>query len=177
MEKNFTPEQIEQIIKIALANKTNKATDNKINIYDIAKELNIDESVLNDAIKQYENNAEIDKIRENYIKHKKKKFFEHLFYYVFVNSTLIASNILSEGTISWSLLPLVGWGLGLAINAYKAFNFNEEDFQKFYKKIIRRQKGQKFNQLIDLGLNKALDVIKEIDINDFKGKHNKFGKK
>jgi len=177
MEKNFTPEQIEQIIKIALANKTNKVTDNKINIYEIAKELNIDESVLNDAIKQFESNAEINKIRETYIKHKKKKFFEHFFYYAFVNSTLIAFNILSDGSISWSLMLLIGWGLGLAINAYNAFNFNEEDFQRFYKKILRRQKGQKFNELIDLGLNTAIDVIKEIDINDFKGKHNKFGKK
>jgi hypothetical protein len=177
MEKNFTPEQIEQIIKIALANKTNKVTDNKINIYEIAKELNIDESVLNDAIKQFESNAEINKIRETYIKNKKKKFYEHLLYYIFVNSILIGINIFSDGSLNWSLITLLAWGFGLAINAYNAFSFNEEDFQRFYKKILRRQKGQKFNELIDLGLNKAIDVIKQFDINELKGKDNKFGKK
>lgn len=167
MERKFTNEEVEQIIKIALRSKKDSGSISTENIYDIAKELNIDPAAIQGAIYEYENKGDIDSIRDEFIRKRKKSFFDHLTSYLAVNTFLVILNLIT-GDFFWSIFPILGWGLGLFFDGMKKLRHNEEEFQKYYQKLIRKKKTNNLSQLFDAGVDVATDVLK-----NFTGNHRK----
>ena len=52
---------------------------------------------------------------------KLRGFYEHLFVYLVVNTGLFLLNILTSPGHYWFIWPLLGWGIGLAMNAVAVF--------------------------------------------------------
>jgi hypothetical protein len=52
---------------------------------------------------------------------KLKKFYGNLIAYVLVNTMLIIINLLTSPGHLWFYWPLLGWGLGLAFQAFATF--------------------------------------------------------
>ena len=50
-----------------------------------------------------------------------KAFYVHVGIFIAVNTVLVIINVLDEDDVWWSLLALVGWGIGLAIHAMSIF--------------------------------------------------------
>jgi hypothetical protein len=75
-------------------------------------------------------------LRERAIKRLKKRrdFRGHLLVYVLVNAFLVVIWALTTpGGFFWPIFPLVGWGIGVAMNAwdvYVASDFGEEDITR-----------------------------------------------
>jgi len=51
----------------------------------------------------------------------KRDFRNHVASYVIVNSMLVVIWALSSGGYFWPIWPILGWGIGLAINAWAVY--------------------------------------------------------
>lgn len=65
---------------------------------------------------------------------KKRDFRTHALMYVAVNATLIVVwAILSAGELFWPIFPILGWGVGLAANAWDVYGrkpISEEEIRR-----------------------------------------------
>ena len=50
-----------------------------------------------------------------------KAFYVHAGIYIAVNIVLVAINLYDDDDVWWSLLAILGWGIGLAIHAMSVF--------------------------------------------------------
>jgi hypothetical protein len=50
-----------------------------------------------------------------------KAFYVHAGIFAIVNTVLVAINLIDQDDVWWSLLAIVGWGIGLAIHAMSVF--------------------------------------------------------
>ena len=64
-----------------------------------------------------------DTLREQAVASLKKKrdFGMHVIVYVMVNALLVAIWALTSGDFFWPIFPILGWGIGLAANAYDVY--------------------------------------------------------
>ena len=168
MNRKYTDEEVEQILKIALRSKTDSGAMSLDNIYDIAKELNIDPAAVQNAVNEFENRGDVDAIREEFIRKRRKGFFDHLTSYLVINSFLVILDLVTGNGINWAYFPLLGWGLGVFFDGMSKLRYDEEEFQKYYQKQIRKKKTNKLSKLFDAGVDVATDVLQ-----NFTGNHRK----
>jgi hypothetical protein len=64
-----------------------------------------------------------DELRERAVSRLKKKrdFRSHIFIYVAVNVVLVAIWAVTGGGFFWPIFPILGWGVGVAANAYDVY--------------------------------------------------------
>jgi hypothetical protein len=85
-----------------------------------------------------------DPLRERAIKRLKKRrdFFGHLLVYTLVTSFLVVIwAVTNHHTFFWPIFPMVGWGIGVVMNAwdvYRSEDFDEENIRR----EMDRLKGQ-----------------------------------
>jgi 2TM domain len=65
---------------------------------------------------------------------KRRDFFGHLLVYVLVNAFIVVIWAVTGGHgFFWPIFPIVGWGIGVVMNAWDAFwrhEVTEEDIQR-----------------------------------------------
>jgi len=70
-----------------------------------------------------------------------KKFFLHLGTYIIVNAFLVILNLVTSPNHLWFYWPMLGWGLGLALNALKVYGaysvFSKDWEEKKIEKYMR----------------------------------------
>jgi hypothetical protein len=140
MSKVYTKEELDQILKMALESKTTKTgVVDYDNLLEIAKELNIDENAVKEAIAKMEAKKNISLDKTKYIKSQRMKFLKHLTSFIIVNTFLVLSDFASSGGLylSWSIYPILGWGIGLAFDAFDKLSFDEEKFEKKKRKFLK----------------------------------------
>jgi uncharacterized ion transporter superfamily protein YfcC len=64
-----------------------------------------------------------EQLREQAIKQLKKKrdFRSHLFIYLAVNAMLVVIWAVTSSGFFWPIFPILGWGVGLAANAWDVY--------------------------------------------------------
>jgi hypothetical protein len=85
-----------------------------------------------------------DVLRERAIKALKKRrdFYGHLLVYTLVNSFLVVIWALTDvHGFFWPVFPIVGWGIGVVMNAWDAFRDEEFDEQRIRHEMERLQKA------------------------------------
>lgn len=81
-----------------------------------------------------------DVLRERAVKRLKKRrdFFGHLLVYALVNAFLVVIWALTDvDGFFWPVFPMVGWGIGVVMNAWDVFRNDEFDEDQ-----IRREMGR-----------------------------------
>ena len=83
-------------------------------------------------------------LRTRALKHLKKRrdFRGHLLVYVLVNAFLIVIwAVTSSGGFFWPAFPLVGWGIGVVMNAWDVYgnaDFDEAQIQREMRHLQKR---------------------------------------
>jgi polyferredoxin len=68
---------------------------------------------------------------------KKRDFRAHLLVYAMVNAFLVAIWALTGQHFLWPVFPIVGWGIGVVMNAWDVYRGDE-----FSEDEIRRERGR-----------------------------------
>ena len=82
-------------------------------------------------------------LRERAIKRLKKRrdFHGHVLVYLLVNAFLVVIwAVTSPGGFFWPIFPMVGWGIGVVMNAwdvYFAEDFGEDDIDREMQRLSR----------------------------------------
>ena len=108
--QRFSSEDVQQILTIALTKDVSSAAQ----LGEMAEELTIDEATLRYAIDIWQ--GQKAKAQEKQ-RHLQRFYQQELLPYVIVNAFLVILNIFLSGRITWSIYPLLGWGVGLALGA------------------------------------------------------------
>ena len=74
---------------------------------------------------------------------KRRDFLRHLLVYLFVNSFIVAIwAATSSGGFFWPIFPIVGWGIGVVMNAWDVYfseDFDEDAIQGEIKHLEQRR--------------------------------------
>jgi hypothetical protein len=82
-------------------------------------------------------------LRERAIKQLKKRrdFLGHLLIYSLVNAFLVLIWAMSDvHGFFWPVFLIVGWGIGVVMNAWDAFHDEEFDEQRIHREVERLQR-------------------------------------
>lgn len=121
-------DEVEEILRLAVR-KSGAGTDNELRerLKQSAAELNISEEELRQAEIEFIRKREEKEELRGKVKQKTNEFLGHLTSYVAVNVFLISIDLLSDGQLEWSIFPLMGWGIGLAVHFVRVFvNHSDE---------------------------------------------------
>jgi hypothetical protein len=87
-------------------------------------------------------NSHEDTLRERATRNLKKRrdFHAHLLVYVLVNAFLVVIwAVTTPGGFFWPIFPLVGWGIGVVMNAWDVYRPAEFDEEQIQAEIDRLQ--------------------------------------
>ncbi|PKL84453.1 MAG: hypothetical protein CVV22_12910 [Ignavibacteriae bacterium HGW-Ignavibacteriae-1] len=139
-EKLYSKEEVDRILKRAIdASPSYSGSITESELLRIASELNIDTSQVRKAMNEDVAVNEFESAKEIFRKRRRKSFYEHLTAYVIVNTFLVGIDYMTPG-VSWSIFPILGWGIGLAFDFVDSFFPSEEKVEKGARKLMNSKK-------------------------------------
>lgn len=153
----YSEEQVDQILRYALAKRTNGQNLTKQQIYEIASDMGVSEADFLVAIQEWQSQQSVRKERVEFDKYKKKSFQSNLLKYVIVNSFLVALNLFTSGSIGWAIYPLLFWGLALALDAWVTYQTDSEEYEKQFQKWMQKQRRDQLTTQIKEKLTTSLE--------------------
>ncbi len=78
-------------------------------------------------------------LRERAVRRLKKRrdFFAHLLIYVLVNTFLVVIWAVTSSGFFWPMFPIVGWGIGVVMNAWDVWRGDEFSDEEIAREIHR----------------------------------------
>ena len=86
--------------------------------------------------------AREEALRDRAVKHLKKRrdFSGHVLVYVLVNTFLVVIWILTDAHgFFWPAFPMVGWGIGVVMNAWDVYRNDDFDEEQIRREMERLQ--------------------------------------
>jgi uncharacterized protein YidB (DUF937 family) len=155
--ETYSEEQVDQILRYALAKRTNGQHLTKQQVYEIASDMGISEAEFLASVQEWQSTQVACKEHVEFDKYKKKSFRANLLKYAIVNSFLVALNLSTSGQIGWAVYPLSFWGLGVALDAWVAYQPESEEYEKQFQKWLRKQKRNQLTAQITGKLTTSLE--------------------
>lgn len=85
-----------------------------------------------------------DELREQAIKRLKKRrdFKAHLLVYFMVNAFIVVIWAVTGAGFFWPVFPIVGWGIGVVMNAWDVYVVRDFDERRIQREIEHLQGGR-----------------------------------
>lgn len=143
--KNEDEDEMTEILRRAVRASESSGAGLQQGLAKAAAELGISDEALRAAEASYRRDKERSRMLAEYREESTKVFRLHLLIYCIVNVALVGFNLMtfSEDHEIWFPYALLGWGIGLAINAvvaYRRVDWKDEEFQKWLAK--RKDAGE-----------------------------------
>jgi hypothetical protein len=134
----YSPEEIQQILQLAIARQADKGELSRQHLWEIATELEIEPRSLEAAEQDWLKGKVIQQKRQEFDRYRSEQFKHKAVKYLIANVFFVSLNLISAGMLSWSLYILLLWGLKLTLDAWNTFQVKgdayEKDFQNWYLK-------------------------------------------
>ena len=148
--QTYTQDDVQQILQLALVHHSEESELTKTQVLEIAQEMGITPEELAAAEKEWL--AQQGKFQEKQIFNqiRREKLKKSAIKYGIVNSFLLLLNLVTAHTLSWSLPMLLLWGLWLALDTWKTFQIEGEDYENAFQRWrLKKQVGQSIGSLAD----------------------------
>lgn len=148
--QTYTQDDVQQILQLALVHHSEESELTKTQVLEIAQEMGITPEELAAAEKEWL--AQQGKFQEKQIFNqiRREKLKQSAIKYGIVNSFLLLLNLVTAHTFSWSLPMLFLWGLWLALDTWKTFQIEGEDYENAFQRWrLKKQVGQSIGSLAD----------------------------
>ena len=153
----YSEEQVDQILRYALAKRTSGQNLTKQQIFEIASDMGISEADFLASVQEWQAKQSIRQEQVEFDKYKKKSFEASLLKYAIVNSFFVAFNLLTSGGIGWAIYPLIFWGLGVALDGWVTYQPESEEYAKQFQKWLNKQKRDQITAQITGKLTTSLE--------------------
>ena len=132
--ETYSQEEIQEILQIAIADRHAEEELSREHLWEIAAELDIDGSIIQAAETHWLERKSSDRLRGKFNLVRRQKFQQKLTKFAIVNTFLVSFNLILIGTLSWSLYILLFWSLGMALNGWKAYQTNGEEYERSFQR-------------------------------------------
>ncbi len=153
----YSEEQVDQILRYALAKRTNGQNLTKQQVYEIASDMGISQADFLTSVQEWQATQAVDKEKLMFDKYKKKSFQSSLLKYAIVNSFFVVFNLSTSGGIGWAVYPLLFWGLGVTLDAWVTYQTESDEYEKQFQKWLRKQKRDQLTAQITGKLTTSLE--------------------
>jgi 2TM domain len=134
----YDREQMEQVLHLAIARQTDDELISRQQLEEIALEIGINSESFQAAEKEWLVKQKIEQKQLAFNAYRQNKLQQKVFKYLLVNTFLVSINLLTGGTLSWSLYILLFWGLLLANTTWKTFQLKGEEYDLALKNWERK---------------------------------------
>lgn len=131
---SYSPEDIQEILQLAIAKHHTEEELSRQQLWEIAAELDISNATIVTAERDWLEKKASDRQRRAFDLYRRQKFKQKLTKYAIVNTFLVSANFLAVGTLSWSLYILLFWGLGVALSGWKAYLSRGEEYERAFQR-------------------------------------------
>ena len=108
--QQYSSEDIKQILTIAMG----RESSSPVQLQEMAAELSIDKVTLDYAVDVWQG----QKAKAQAKQQRRQRFYrQSVLPYGVVNGFLIVLDVVTTGGMTWSIYPLLGWGVGLLLEA------------------------------------------------------------
>jgi hypothetical protein len=132
--QSYSQEDVQQILHIAIARKTDTEELSREQLWEIAAELEIDNESLQAAEREWLNSRALDRKRQEFNIYRQDILKNKTTRYLIVNAFLVSLDFLAGGGLSWSLYILLMWGLGLALDTWKTFQTKGDAYEQAFQR-------------------------------------------
>ncbi|MGK7937668.1 MAG: 2TM domain-containing protein [Xenococcaceae cyanobacterium] len=132
--ESYSPEDLQQILYLAIARQGNQEELSREQLWEIADELDIDKNTLQAAEREWLQEKAIAKKRQAFNLYRRNNLKQKTAKYLILNTFLISFNLVVAGTITWSLYIVLIWGLALALSAWKTFQSEGEEYERAFQR-------------------------------------------
>lgn len=147
VSRSYRQEDVQQILQLAIAHQDHTEEFSYDQLVEIAKELEIPLEKLQAAEQEWLQKKGKLKYRKQFDLDRYQKLKKETGKYIIANSFFVVINLLSIGTLSWSLYVALIWGLGLGLSTWNSYQMTdaeyEQEFQKWYNRNQLKEAAQK----------------------------------
>ncbi|MCU0566401.1 MAG: 2TM domain-containing protein [Oculatellaceae cyanobacterium Prado106] len=156
MNEIYRQEDAQQILQLAIARQAEAGELSRTQLFEIAAELNISPADIQAAEQEWLTYRGELQERQDYNRCRRDKFQQGFVKYLIVNGFLVAIDLLTGGGISWSLYVILGWGLGVALDAWKSYRTEGEAYEAGFQRWRQtRQLKKSLNTFVNRVLGSA----------------------
>ena len=137
-EEMFTVTEVESILRRGLTRKRDSGEITREELLDTARELGLDPSEVERAIREHRKYGAIELAREEFKARQKQGFYYHLRSYLIISGALFLLDLVTPGG-TWFYYPMIAWGIGLAFHASHAFNPCEREIENGARRIMKKR--------------------------------------
>lgn len=150
----YDSEEAQQILQIAIAKETESGELTRLQLSEIAAELNIAPETLWSAEKEWLSLKSESAQQLVFNQQRRQNFQHHLIRYGVVNGFLLLLNISISGGVGFAAFFILIWGIGLALHGLRAYQSSGYRYQKDFERWQRHQKVKQsmigiFNRFIN----------------------------
>jgi hypothetical protein len=149
----YNQEDVQQILNLAIARQANVEELSREQLVEIASELGISTETLLVAEQEWLVQQEQQQKHYAFNLYRRSQLKKRFGKYLIVNSFFVGLNLLSGGTLSWSLYILLFWGLWLGINAWNTYQLQGEEYERAFQKWYRQHQLKNITQSLYIRLN------------------------
>ena len=131
---SYSQEDIQEILQLAIANHHTDDELSREQLWEIASELDISNAVIQSAERNWLERKAVNRQRQAFDLHRRQKFKQKVTKFAIINTFLVSLNFIAVGTVSWSLYILLFWGLGSALNGWKAYQSQGEAYEREFQR-------------------------------------------
>ncbi|NJR65658.1 MAG: 2TM domain-containing protein [Leptolyngbyaceae cyanobacterium CRU_2_3] len=155
MMELYRSEDAQQILQIAIARQAEAGELTRTQLYEIAAELNIAPADIQAAEQEWGVRRGESVERNAFDLQRRQRFQQRFAKFAIVNGFLITLNLLVGGG-TWPIYILLGWGVGMALDAWKTFRLGGEDYEEAFLRWRQRRQLKKsvstlVNRVLSLG--------------------------
>lgn len=154
MPESYSPEDVQQILQLAIAKRSNDEDFSRVQLLEMADELGISPENLAVAEEQWLTRQDEFKERQQFDNFRRNKLKQNFVRYVIVNFFVIGLNLVLFQSANFGLTIALLWGLILALNTWKAYEMDPEEYENaFTKWRLKKQIGKSITIAFDRLLN------------------------
>ncbi len=155
---SYSQEDIQQILNIAIARHHTHEELSRQQLWEIASELDISNATIQAAEQDWLEQKLVDRQRHAFSLYRRQNFKQKLTKFAIVNIFLVSLNIIAAGSLTWSLYILLFWGLGIALNGWKAYQTQGEEYERAFQRWSFQNEVKQTVSTVWTRLQKTLQV-------------------
>jgi hypothetical protein len=141
MAEIYRQEDAQQILNLAIARQTEASELSRVQLYEIAAELNISPADLEAAEQEWLTHQDELSEKRIFDQYRHGKFRQSLAKYLIVNAALVLLDLFTGGgfRLSWSLYIVLFWGVAVALEAWQTYQLSPEDYENAFRRWRQRR--------------------------------------
>ncbi|MBD2103766.1 2TM domain-containing protein [Leptolyngbya sp. FACHB-261] len=151
MTDSYSQEDVQQILHLAIRRQVQDGDElSHEQLVEIASEMGISSQDLRAAEQEWVGQRQALQQQQTFNNYRRYQLRENVVKFGIINTFLVSLNIVMTGEPSWSLMIVLVWGLGLALNTWKTYQTEGEEYEKSFQRWRRKhQFKQTLNTVLD----------------------------